>query len=87
MELEAKWVKIKAQQVEEPPFALSMNAMAKALKVLHDLKWKGNQHATFSGIKKWSLGKGDEAKQGGHKGHEELDARSFHGKGYQSKKG
>jgi hypothetical protein len=38
VELEAKWVKIKAQQVEEPPFALSMNAMAKALKVLHDLK-------------------------------------------------
>ncbi len=37
MELEAKWVKVKAQQVEKAPSMLSMNAMAKALKVLQDL--------------------------------------------------
>ncbi len=37
LELEAEWVKVKAQQVEEAPSTLSMNAMAKALKVLQDL--------------------------------------------------
>jgi hypothetical protein len=29
-----EWAKVKAQQVEEAPSALSMNATAKALKVL-----------------------------------------------------
>ncbi len=37
LELEVEWAKFKAQQVEEGPFALSMNAMAKAIKVLQDL--------------------------------------------------
>ncbi len=34
LELAAEWVKVKAQQVEKTPSTLSMNAMAKALKVL-----------------------------------------------------
>ncbi len=37
MELGVEWAKFKAQQVEEGPSALSMNAMAKATKVLEDL--------------------------------------------------
>jgi hypothetical protein len=37
MELGVEWAKFKAQQVEEGPSALSMNAMAKAIKVLQDL--------------------------------------------------
>lgn len=37
LELEVEWAKFKAQQVEEGPFALFMNAMAKAIKVLQDL--------------------------------------------------
>jgi hypothetical protein len=37
LELEVEWAKVKAQQVEETPFALSMNAMAEALKVMQDL--------------------------------------------------
>jgi hypothetical protein len=35
--LEAKWAKVKAQQVKEPLPTLFMNAMAKALKVLQGL--------------------------------------------------
>jgi hypothetical protein len=31
-----EWAKVKAQQVEETPSTLCMNAMAKALKVMHD---------------------------------------------------
>jgi hypothetical protein len=37
LELETKWAKVKAQQAKEPLLALSMNAMAKALKVLQGL--------------------------------------------------
>jgi hypothetical protein len=37
LELETKWAKVKAQQAEEPFPTLSMNAMAKALKVLQNL--------------------------------------------------
>ncbi len=37
MELEAEWGKVRAQQVEEAFFVLSMNAMVEALKVLKDL--------------------------------------------------
>jgi len=37
VELEAEWGKVRAKQVEEAPFVLSMNAMAEALKVLKDL--------------------------------------------------
>jgi hypothetical protein len=37
LELEMEWAKVKAQQVEETPSMLSMNAIAKALKVLQDL--------------------------------------------------
>jgi hypothetical protein len=37
LELEAEWVKVEAQQVEKAPSTLSMNAMAKALKVLQGL--------------------------------------------------
>jgi len=37
LELEMEWAKFKAQQIEESFFALFMNAMAKAIKVLQDL--------------------------------------------------
>jgi len=37
LELEVEWAKFKAQQIEESLFALFMNAMAKAIKVLQDL--------------------------------------------------
>jgi hypothetical protein len=37
LELAAEWAKVKAQQVEEAAFVLSMNAMVKALKVLKGL--------------------------------------------------
>jgi hypothetical protein len=37
LELEVEWAKVKAQQAEEPLPALTMNAMAKVLKVLQGL--------------------------------------------------
>jgi hypothetical protein len=37
-------------------------------------------------LKKVHYEKGGRAKRGGYKGHEDLDAKSFHGKGYQGKK-
>jgi hypothetical protein len=37
LKLEAEWAKVKAQQAKEPLLMLSMNAMAKALKVLQGL--------------------------------------------------
>ncbi len=37
LDMELEWTKFRAFQVEEGPFSLSMNAMAKAIKVLQIL--------------------------------------------------
>jgi len=86
--LEAEWAKVKAQQAKEPLLVLSMNAMAKALKVLQGLvlnESKTNAQL-FLGLK-GSQKKGGQTKQGSRKGHEDPNVKSFHKKKYKGKKG
>lgn len=63
MELEVEWAKVKAQQAKEPLPALTMNAMAKVLKVLQGLLLNEREtNAQLFGVKRGSQRKRGQAK-------------------------
>jgi len=74
--LEVQWTKVKDQQTKEPLPVLSMNAMAKALKVMQGLVLNEKEtNAQLSMELKQGL-----TKQGSRKGHENPNVGSFHEK-------
>jgi hypothetical protein len=92
MKFELEWVKIRAFQGEEVPPSLTMHVMEKAIKVLHTImvnQGKANAQLTLE-LKVANKDKG--VRPSGkatrsHKGHENPNGRTFHGKGHKGKKG